>query len=55
MWVGKIFDWFSEDFQGDVIGHLTKYADAPLNDQLVKNKGRIKVKYLDCDWSLNGT
>jgi len=55
LWVSKIFDWFSEDFQGDVIGYVIKFADAPLSDQLVKNKGRIKVKYLDYDWSLNGT
>jgi len=55
LWVSKIFDWFSEDFHGDVIGYFIKYADAPLNDQLVKNKGRIKVRYMDYDWSLNGT
>jgi len=55
LWVSKIFDWFSEDFQSDVIGYVIKFADAPLSDQLVKNKGRIKVKYLDYDWSLNGT
>ena len=55
LWVSKIFDWFSEDFQGDVIGYFMKFADSPLSDQLAKNKGRIKVKYLEYDWSLNGT
>ncbi|MBC2743013.1 MAG: DUF547 domain-containing protein [Desulfosarcina sp.] len=55
LWVSKIFDWFSEDFHGDVIGYFIKFADVPLRDQLLKNKGRIKVKYLDYDWSLNGT
>ncbi|MEE4113871.1 MAG: DUF547 domain-containing protein [Desulfobacteraceae bacterium] len=55
LWVSKIFDWFSEDFQGDVIGYFIKFADAPLGNQLEKNKARIKVEYLDYDWSLNGT
>jgi hypothetical protein len=26
----------------------------PLGDQLVKNKARIRVRYLDYDWTLNG-
>jgi hypothetical protein len=55
LWVSKIFDWFSEDFQGGVVAYFIQFADAPLSDQLVKNKERIKVKYLDYDWSLNGT
>ena len=55
LWVSKIFDWFSEDFNGDVVGYFIKFADVPLKDQLEKNKGRIKVKYLDYDWSLNET
>ncbi len=55
LWVSEIFDWFPEDFGGDVIGYFIKFADVPMRDQLVKNKGRIKVKYLDYDWSLNGS
>ncbi len=55
LWASKIFDWFPEDFQGDVIGYFIKFADAPLRDRLEKNKARIRVKYLDYDWSLNGT
>ena len=55
LWVSKIFDWFPDDFHGDVIGFFINFADAPLGDQLEKNKARIKVEYLDYDWSLNGT
>ena len=55
LWVSKIFDWFSEDFQGGVVAYFIQLADDMLRDQLVKNKERIKVKYLDYDWSLNGT
>ncbi|WP_372683576.1 DUF547 domain-containing protein [Desulfosarcina sp.] len=55
LWVSKIFDWFPEDFDGDVIGYFIEFADVPMREQLEKNKGRIKVKYLDYDWSLNGS
>ncbi len=55
LWVSKIFDWFPEDFDGDVIGYFIKFAEVPMRNQLEKNKERIKIKYLDYDWSLNGT
>lgn len=55
LWVSKIFDWFPEDFNGDVIGYFIQFAHAPLRDQLTKNRDRITVKYLAYDWSLNGT
>jgi hypothetical protein len=55
LWVSKIFDWFPEDFNGDVIGYFIAFADGPLRDQLAQNKDRIKVKFLEYDWSLNGT
>lgn len=53
--VSRIFDWFSKDFNDDVIGYFLNYAHGPLRERLVKNKGRIRIKYLDYDWSLNGT
>ncbi len=55
LWVSRIFDWFAEDFDGDVVDYFIQLAEAPLRDQLVKNRQRIKVTYLDYDWSLNGT
>jgi hypothetical protein len=54
LWVSKIFDWFAQDFNNDVIGYFIQFADPPLADQLVKNKARIRVRYLDYDWTLNG-
>jgi hypothetical protein len=54
LWVSKIFDWFSEDFNDDIIGYFIQYAQEPLKTQLVKDTARIRVKYLDYDWSLNG-
>jgi len=54
LYVSKIFKWFAEDFNDDVIGFFLKYADDSLKNQLQERKDRIKVKYLDYDWSLNG-
>ena len=54
LWVSKIFDWFAEDFNGDVVGYFINYAEGPLRHQLEKNNGRVTVRYLDYDWSLNG-
>ncbi len=54
LYISKIFDWFAEDFDDDIVDTIIKFADAPLRDRLEKNKGRIRVKYLDYDWSLNG-
>jgi len=54
LYVSKIFRWFSEDFNDDVIGFFLKNAEDPLKKQLLARKDKIKVKYLDYDWSLNG-
>lgn len=54
LYVSKIFDWFSEDFDEDVVGFVSKFAEGDLKEKLEGQKGDIKVKYLDYDWSLNG-
>ena len=54
LYVSSIFKWFSKDFNKDVIGFFLKYADGDLKKGLEANKERIKIKYLDYDWSLNG-
>jgi len=54
LYVSKIFKWFAEDFNKDVIGFFIQYADDPLKKQLQEQQDRIKIKYLDYDWSLNG-
>ena len=53
LWVSRIFDWFAEDFGDDIIGYFLNYAEAPLRDELIKNRERIRVRHLDYDWSLN--
>ena len=53
-WVSSIFKWFAEDFNKDVVGFYVNHAEADLKNSLEANRGRIEVKYLDYDWSLNG-
>jgi hypothetical protein len=55
LYVSKIFKWFEEDFNDDVVGFFLIFADAEIKEKLTADKDKIKVKYLDYDWSLNGT
>jgi len=51
--VSSIYEWFQEDFGGSdtsVIAHLTRYADAPLAEQLRRTRRIGGNRY---DWSLN--
>jgi len=54
LYVSKIFDWFEEDFSGDIPGFFLKYAKGDLKKNLERQREDIKIKYLDYDWSLNG-
>ena len=54
LYVSSIFKWFAEDFNKDIVGFFLKYAKGDLKEQLEANKEKIRVKYLDYDWSLNG-
>lgn len=52
--VSKIFDWFSDDFDNDIIGFFLQYARGDLREELKAKNGQIEIKYLHYDWSLNG-
>jgi len=54
LYVSSIFKWFKEDFHNDPVAFFEKYAQGDLKKKLAAHKGRVKVKYLDYDWSLNG-
>jgi hypothetical protein len=54
LYVSRIFKWFAEDFNKDIVGFFLKYARGDLKKELESNRKKIKVKYLDYDWSLNG-
>lgn len=54
LYASRIFDWFAGDFDKDIVGFFLKYAQGDLKKTLEENRNKIKVKYLDYDWSLNG-
>ncbi|MBW1888522.1 MAG: DUF547 domain-containing protein [Deltaproteobacteria bacterium] len=54
LYISKIFKWFEDDFNKDVVGFFLRYAGGDLKKQLEANRDRIRIKYLDYDWSLNG-
>ncbi|MBF0235305.1 MAG: DUF547 domain-containing protein, partial [Desulfamplus sp.] len=54
LYVSSIFKWFSKDFGNNIVGFISKYALSSLKAQLSARAGKIKVAYLDYDWSLNG-
>ena len=54
LYISSIFKWYKEDFQNNPISFFEKYAEGKLKKELISQKGRIKIKYLDYDWSLNG-
>lgn len=55
--VSKVFKWFPEDFEtvaGSVQDYIARYVE---DDQVARTLrgGRFKLRYLEYDWSLNGT
>jgi hypothetical protein len=55
LYVSSIFKWFSEDFGDDIKGFVSKYARGEMKKQLDEQASTLQVKYLDYDWSLNGS
>ncbi|MFP5221850.1 MAG: DUF547 domain-containing protein [Acidobacteriota bacterium] len=57
LFVSAIFDWFEADFGGrdGVVAFVARHADPALRDAVAAHGGRIKLKYLPYDWSLNGS
>jgi len=55
LYVSKIFKWFNDDFNKDVVGFFLRYAGGDLKKQLEAKRDRIRIKYLDYDWALNGS
>ena len=53
--VSEIFKWFKEDFErdsGTVENWIKRYAPEPAAEWM-RGANKIKVKYVDYDWSLN--
>lgn len=52
-YVSRIFKWFAEDFNNDVLGFYLEFARDDLKKKLAEKKDAIQIKYLNYDWSLN--
>jgi hypothetical protein len=55
--VSKIFKWFGEDFEVEGHGvehYLARYVDDDKVAEALRS-GRLKIRYLTYDWSLNGS
>jgi hypothetical protein len=51
--VSRIFKWFAEDFDHDVLSFYLKYAHSELRQKLEAKRSSLKIKYLAYDWGLN--
>ena len=54
LYVSRIFKWFKEDFDNDIVGFFQEYAQGDLKKELDSSREEIEVEYLSYDWSLNG-
>ncbi|MDJ0913772.1 MAG: DUF547 domain-containing protein [Desulfobacterales bacterium] len=52
--VSKIFKWFKEDFNDDIVGFFLKNGNEGLVKGIESSQQKIKIEYLHYDWSLNG-
>lgn len=55
LYVSRIFKWFGEDFNNDILGYVRSYSRGDLAKRIKDAGNKLKVKYLDYDWSLNKT
>jgi len=55
LYVSSIFKWFKTDFKDGIVNFFRKYAEGDLKTNLKTIENTVKVKYLDYDWSLNGS
>ena len=54
LYVNEIFKWFAEDFKEDISGFFLQYARGDFKKRLIAGTDKIKIRYIDYDWSLNG-
>ncbi len=54
LYPSKIFDWYGEDLNDNPVTYFLYYAQGDPKTHLAQQRSRLKVDYLDYDWSLNG-
>ncbi len=52
-WVSSLFRWFAEDFPEGVLAFYRRHARGELRERLLAAGDRLRLRYLDWDWSLN--
>jgi hypothetical protein len=52
-YVSRIFKWFAEDFNYDVLGFYLNFANEELKQKLEAKRTTLRIKYLEYDWGLN--
>ncbi|MCG8637660.1 MAG: DUF547 domain-containing protein [Desulfobacterales bacterium] len=53
LFISKIFDWFSEDFNDNPLLFIRQYADDRLKAELDAAGPEVKLTYLHYNWNLN--
>ncbi len=53
LYVSRIFKWFGQDFDNDILKFFETFARDELAEKIIKQKTTLKIDYLDYDWSLN--
>ncbi len=53
--VSSIFKWYKEDFNDDPLTFFLAHTTGSLKQALLEKAGAVRIKYLDYDWSLNGS
>ena len=54
LYVSSIFKWYKEDFNNDPLSFFLTHTGGTLQQKLSSRKDKIRIKYADYDWSLNG-
>ncbi len=53
LFISKIFKWFKDDFSGNPLSFIRRYASRELREKLNASGENMTIHYLDYDWSLN--
>lgn len=53
LFVSSIFKWYGEDFDDDPLAFFLAHVTGDFQESLQAGTDRIRIKYLDYDWSLN--
>lgn len=54
LYVSRIFKWFAEDFNHDIVSFFIQYASDDFRQALTAVGDDLNIRYLNYDWSLNG-